>query len=203
MIEAARALRDQAQARLDTIAAEADHLLAVVEALNSFMAAIDQPGQVRSAPAPEGSPAPASTSKRSLSGAASADRASGPADEESPAGGGSGGRRPTSAPAASSLAVCSAPGCGKPARHTGRHRTASPGVEPIARATAAEAKVNGPSRTEKYLCGRNCGQSFLSREYRDQHEVEGACRPKPTPPPTGREPLGPQGGTTRSGGLGQ
>lgn len=47
-------------------------------------------------------------------------------------------------------------------------------------------KATHPSRTDKFLCGRNCGESFLSRAGRDEHESEAKCSPKPTRPPVDR-----------------
>lgn len=60
-----------------------------------------------------------------------------------------------------------------------------------------------PSRSEKFLCGRNCGASFLSRQGVKDHEAEAKCSPIPTRPPVGHTPLGSLSSGTRSGGFGQ
>lgn len=212
MIEAARALRDESVATIEIHEAEIARLRLLVDALEAF---IEQPGSDRVeiedtsrtsiAPAagqgpsqPSPSPATAQpTSAASADGdAAPADRDSGPAGEEASAGGGRGGIPAASAPAASSRLTCSK--CGRDdfrrpnarAMHekhcdgvgTQRIRVGPERVIP----PAGDEHPRHPSRSERYLCGRNCGASFLSREGVRAHEDEGTCRPKPTPPPADR-----------------
>lgn len=188
MIDNARALRDQALSRLDTIAVEADHLLTVVEALNSLIAATEQPSadpSDRQGGAPSVAPVPARKDPPAVStnGAAARDAkliAAGPYP-------------------------CA--GCGREfsrPQGLGRHRPNCPNTKPT-EVPPTPPKTDHPSRSEKFLCSRNCGASFLSRQGLNDHEAEGTCRPKQTPPPSEMAPLGTLSfsGPTRSGGFGQ
>ena len=196
MIDAARALRAQAQARLDEIAAEAESLQAVIEAVEAF---IDQPGSDRAAaedttrtsavPATgQGPSQPGPSPAITQPGRGRADKGTRSVGTPAPASPNGAAARDTRLIAAGPYPC---PGCGREfsrPQGVGRHRPGCPG------------RPAQPGRSEKYLCARNCGASFLSREGLRAHEEEGACRPKPTPPPVsgreaqevfGRQPIGP------------
>jgi hypothetical protein len=206
MIAAARALAANAAVMEAAASDLADQVLREIERLDALRAAlaafIEPPEQVSTATPSTGSPAPAPIAPR-----VARDRGSFPADGEAV------GARAAASPSPTGAAVRDAkliaagpytcPGCGREfsrPQGVGRHRPhctgrPSPGVDPLVRVEAAEAASNGsgkpdhPPRSHKYLCGRNCGRSFLSRQGCADHEAEAACQPKPTPPPTGREPF--------------
>lgn len=192
MIDAARALRDQAQERLDAIAAEAEGLQSVIEALSAF---IEQPAATAgdgAAPAAQGEPGaardsvgsptsqPAARQGRTRSSSSSAPRS---AAASSPPGGGS--------PATPLLVKC--PECGEEVRSRGLgvHRAKSKRhAEAIAGKATGKPQPLGADvvrdrREIDEVCPRGCGRRFRWEPSLLSHarSCDGTPGQRRTPPP--------------------